>query len=183
MFQYYLLYCIFEKNFKTWKMNKLVLISLMSLLFLGCNNAPKQNENQAAEKSAVVYSIDDLYANAAELEGSEVVVKGTVMHVCKQGGGRCFLMESNEDMNIRVEAGEKIGAFSQEQMGSDLTITGVLKEVRTETDAHNPASEHGEEDHDHDEDADEAHRIIAEAEGNAEVVYFIEGLKIQKEEI
>jgi len=164
-------------------MNKIVLISLMSILFFGCNNASKQNENQAAEKSAVIYSVDDLYANAAELEGKEVVVKGTVMHVCKQGGGRCFLMGSTEDMNIRVEAGEKIGTFSQEQMGSDLTITGVFKEVRTEADEHNPASEHGDEDHDHDDEAEEAHRIIAQAEDKVEVVYFIEGLKIQKEEI
>jgi len=165
-------------------MNKFVLISLMSILFLGCNNASKQNENQAAEKSAVVYSVDDLYANAAELEGKEVVVKGTVMHVCKQGGGRCFLMGSTEDMNIRVEAGEKIGAFSQEQMGSDLTITGVFKEVRTEADAHNPAGEHGEEEaHEEDAETEEAHRIIAEAQEATDVVYFIEGLKIQKEEI
>ncbi|MFW5755491.1 MAG: hypothetical protein ACOCWK_02740 [Tangfeifania sp.] len=164
-------------------MNKFVLISLMGILFLGCNNASKQNENQAAEKSAVVYSVDDLYANAAELEGKEVVVKGTVMHVCKQGGGRCFLMGSTEDMNIRVEAGEKIGSFSQEQMGSDLTIAGILKEVRTEADAHNPASDHGEEDHDHDEEDEEAHRVIANAQEASEVIYFIEGLKIQKEEI
>jgi len=156
----------------------------MSILFFGCNNASKQNENQAAEKSAVVYSVDDLYANAAELEGKEVVVKGTVMHVCKQGGGRCFLMGSTEDMNIRVEAGEKIGAFSQEQMGSDLTITGVFKEVRTEADAHNPAGEHGEEEaHEEDAETEEAHRIIAEAQEATDVVYFIEGLKIQKEEI
>ena len=165
-------------------MNKIVLISLMSILFFGCNNASKQNENQAAEKSAVVYSVDDLYANAAELQGKEVVVKGTVMHVCKQGGGRCFLMGSTEDMNIRVEAGEKIGAFSQEQMGSDLTITGVFKEVRTEADAHNPAGEHGEEEaHEEDAETEEAHRIIAEAQEATDVVYFIEGLKIQKEEI
>src|SRR6056297_1175940 len=165
-------------------MNKFVLISLMSILFLGCNNASKQNENQAAEKSAVVYSVDDLYANAAELEGKEVVVKGTVMHVCKQGGGRCFLMGSNEAMNIRVEAGEKIGAFSQEQMGSDLTITGVFKEVRTEVDAHNPEGEHGEEEaHEEDAETEEAHRIIAEAQEATEVVYFIDGLTIVKEEI
>jgi hypothetical protein len=68
-------------------------------------------------------------------------------------------------------------------MGSDLTITGIFKEVKTEADAHNPAREHGEEDHDHDEESEEAHRIIAEAEDKAEVVYFMEGLTIVKEEI
>jgi hypothetical protein len=166
-------------------MKQFALIALIAALFFSCGNQKNQNEKTSgeAEKSAVIYSVDELYANAADLIDKEVTVKGTVMHVCKQGGGRCFLMGSNEDFNIRVEAGEKIGAFSQEQMGSDLTITGIFKEVKTEADAHNPAREHGEEDHDHDEEAEEAHRIIAEAEEKAEVVYFMEGMTILKEEI
>lgn len=166
-------------------MKRIVLIALVIAFAFSCGNQKSQVENSGenSEKAAVVYSVDELYANAADLVGKEVTVKGTVMHVCKQGGGRCFLMGSNEDINIRVEAGEKIGAFSQEQMGSDLTITGIFKEVKTEADAHNPAREHGEGDHDHDEGADEAHRIISQSEEKAETVYFMEGLTIVKEEI
>ncbi|MGC9352668.1 MAG: hypothetical protein ACP5D9_02455 [Mariniphaga sp.] len=166
-------------------MKRIALFFLMAALAFSCGNQGTQNKNTSenAEKAAIVYSVDDLYANAADLVGKEVTVKGTVMHVCKQGGGRCFLMGSNEDINIRVEAGEKIGAFSQEQMGSDLTITGIFKEVKTEADAHNPAREHGEGDHDHDEGADEAHRIIIQSEEKAETVYFMKGLTIVKEEI
>jgi hypothetical protein len=168
-------------------MKRIALLTLIAAFLFSCGNQKSRNENSAenSEKSAVVYSVDELYANAADLVGKEVTVKGTVMHVCKQGGGRCFLMGSNEDFNIRVEAGEKIGAFSQEQMGSDLTISGIFKEVKTEADAHNPAREHGEEDHDHDhdEEAEEAHRIIAEAQEKAEVVYFMEGLTVVQEEI
>jgi hypothetical protein len=66
-------------------------------------------------------------------------------------------------------------------MGSDLTITGIFKEVKTEADAHNPQGEHGEEDHD--EEAEEAHQIIVQAEEKAETVYFMEGLAIVQEEI
>src|SRR5690554_3705333 len=168
-------------------MKRIALIALIAAISFSCGNQKSQKENSGenSEKVAVVYSIDELYANTSDLVGKEVTVKGTVMHVCKQGGGRCFLMGSNEDFNIRVEAGEKIGAFSQEQMGSDLTITGIFKEVKTEADAHNPAREHGadEADHEHDAEAEEAHRIIVEAEENAEIVYFMEGLTIVKEEI
>lgn len=38
-------------------------------------------------------------------------------------------MGSNEDKNIRIEAG-KIGSFSQEQMGSDIKVRGILREVK-----------------------------------------------------
>lgn len=168
-------------------MKRITFLVFIAALIFSCGNPKNQNESSGenSEKAAVVYTVDELYENAVDLVGKEVTVKGTVMHVCKQGGGRCFLMGSNEDFNIRIEAGEKIGAFSQEQMGSDLTITGVFKEVKTEADAHNPALEHGEgeADHEHDEATDEAHQIIVQAQEKAEVVYFMEGLTIVKEEI
>ncbi len=166
-------------------MKRIALFALIAAISFSCGSQKSQKENSGenSEKAAVVYSVDELYANASDLVGKEVTVKGTVMHVCKQGGGRCFLMGSNEDFNIRIEAGEKIGAFSQEQMGSDLTITGIFKEVKTEADAHNPAREHGGEAHVHDEEAEEAHRIIIQAEEKTETVYFMEGLTIVKEDI
>jgi hypothetical protein len=166
-------------------MKRMAILTFIAMFALSCSNQKKQSEYSAenAESAAVVYSVDELYAHAIDLVGKEITVKGTVMHVCKHGGGRCFLMGSNEDFNIRIEAGEKIGAFKQEQMGSDLTITGIFKEVKTEADAHNPAREHGVADHDHDEEAEEAHQVIVAAQEKMEVVYFMEGIRIDKEEI
>ena len=123
----------------------------------------------------MVLTVDELYENASNLADKEVLVKGTVMHVCKHGGQRCFIMGSNEDINIRIEAGEKIGAFSQELMGSDVEIVGVLKQVKTEADAHNPGEHEGE--YKDDAETEKAHQVIADSQEAAEVVYFIEGLK------
>jgi UDP-2,3-diacylglucosamine pyrophosphatase LpxH len=151
-----------------------------------CGQQAKKQEVKTVEveKAAVVLSIDEVLEQATDLADKEVVVKGTVMHVCKQGGHRCFLMGSNEDITIRVEAGEKIGAFDQEQMGSELQIVGLLKEVKTEADAHNPGKEHGEhaegEEHEHDAEANEAHQTIAKNQESAERVFFIEGLKVKE---
>ena len=164
-------------------MKNLALVSLFAFLLISCGGQKKQEQTTVNQPKTevVVLSVDDLYENAADMVDKVVIVTGTVMHVCKQGGGRCFLMGSNEDINIRVEAGEKIGAFNQEQMGSELEIVGVFKEVRTEADAHNPAGEHGEgELHEEDAETEEAHRLIAESEEASEVVYFIEGLKVKE---
>jgi hypothetical protein len=167
-------------------MRNLLWLSLSVFLVFGCSN---QNKNQqkvdAQNAQAIVLSVDELYSNAADLVDQEVVVKGTVMHVCKEGGARCFLMGSTEDKNIRVEAGEKIGAFKQEQMGSDLEIVGILKEVKTEAQAHNPIVEQGNSNETVDSVREAAHQVIADAQESVEVVYFIEGLKVKevKEEI
>ncbi len=164
-------------------MRNLALMSLLTFFLFSCGNSPKSDEQATtvSEKEAVVYSVDDLYKNAADVVDKEVVVKGTVMHVCKEGGVRCFLMGSNEEINIRVEAGEKIGAFTQEQMGSDLEIIGILKEVKSEADAHNPGQHEGEEHAEHDDAAtSQVHNVIAESQNNADIVYFLEGLKVKE---
>lgn len=160
-------------------MKNLVLLSAIVFLFFSCGNQSKKQQ-EATEQATVVLTVDELYGKAAELADKEVVVKGTVMHVCKEGGARCFLMGSTEQINIRVEAGEKIGAFNQEQMGSELEIVGILKEVKTEADAHNPAKEHGESAEAVDSARAAAHEIIAAAQDSAEVVYFIEGLAVKE---
>jgi hypothetical protein len=89
-------------------------------------------------------------------------------------------MGSNENINVRVEAGEKIGAFKQEQMGSDLEIVGILKEVKTEAEAHNPIVEKGAKGEAVDSAVTATHEIIAAAQDSAEVVYFIEGLAVKE---
>lgn len=160
-------------------MKKTILISLFALFLFSCGNSTKQESATADEPNAsVAITVDDLYANAADLEDKEVVIKGTVTHVCKEGGARCFLMGSTEDKLIRVEAGEKIGAFNQEQMGSELEIVGIFKMVKTEAQAHNPGQEHGA--GKEDAETSEAHNVIAKAQEASEVQYFIEGVKVKE---
>ncbi len=162
-------------------MKKLAFIVLSAFVLFSCGSGTKTQEQTSAvqpEDAQIVLTVDQLYENAAVMVDKEVVVKGTVMHVCKEGGVRCFLMGSNEEINIRVEAGEKIGAFTQEQMGSDLEIVGILKEVKTEADAHNPGQHEGE--MNENSETANAHKIIADAQENAETVYFIEGVKVKE---
>ena len=101
------------------------LFVLMSLLVLfSCTN-----QNAKKEEKMAVLTVDELQAQGSELLGKEVLVKGMVTHVCKEGGARCFIMGSTEDVSIRIEAG-KIGAFTQEQMGSEIQVRALLQEVQ-----------------------------------------------------
>lgn len=165
-------------------MKKLVVVCCSALVMFACGQQAKKQKSQVVEtkNEVIALTVDELLEQASDLTDNEVLVKGTVMHVCQHGGERCFLMGSNEDITIRVEAGESFGTFSQEQMGSDLEITGILKEVKTEADAHNPGKEHGEEAEEHEENAsiEQAHKKLAENQEAAERVYFIEGLKVKE---
>ncbi|NQU55399.1 MAG: hypothetical protein HQ522_23020 [Bacteroidetes bacterium] len=166
-------------------MKNLALFAVLALILFSCGN--QKSKKQIVEQTkpeVLVLSVDELYENAGDLTDKEVVVKGTVMHVCKEGGQRCFIMGSNEDINVRIEAGEKIGAFNQELMGSDVEIVGILIQVKTEAEAHNPGQhengELAEGEHKEDTETDNAHKVIAESQDASEIVYFIEGLKFKE---
>jgi hypothetical protein len=103
--------------------------SLLLLLSLAIMTACSNQANQKKAEELAVLTVDQLQEKGKDLVGKEVLVKGTVTHVCKESGARCFVMGSTEDISIRIEAG-KIGSFSQEQMGSEIQVRGILQEVQ-----------------------------------------------------
>jgi hypothetical protein len=105
----------------------LTIILVLALLF-SCTNQSKQKKG---EKTAelVALTVDQIQEQGKDLVDKEVIVKGTVTHVCKEAGARCFLMGSNEDISIRIEAG-KIGSFAQDQIGNEIQVRGILMEVQ-----------------------------------------------------
>lgn len=109
-------------------MKKLLWLFLSLIVLFSCNNEAKQKKDQKSAELTVL-TVDELMAQGKDLVGKEVLIKGMVTHVCKESGARCFIMGSNEDVSIRIEAG-KIGSFSQEQMGSDIQVRGILQEVQ-----------------------------------------------------
>ena len=108
-------------------MKNLFFILIGIAIFASCQHSGKKVENTDEQ---LVLTVDDIQEKGYDLVGKEVLVAGTISHVCEHSGQRCFLMGSNEDVTIRVEAGHQIGSFNQEQMGSDLTVKGVLQEIR-----------------------------------------------------
>ena len=109
-------------------MKKSLTLVLGLALLISCTNQSKpKNEKKSAE--LVALTVDQIQEQGKDLLDNEVIVKGTVTHVCKEAGARCFLMGSSEDISIRIEAG-KIGAFSQDQIGNEIQVRGILHEVQ-----------------------------------------------------
>ncbi|WP_299577711.1 hypothetical protein [uncultured Sunxiuqinia sp.] len=109
-------------------MRRLSFILAMLLIGSACQQTSKKSE--AASEELTVFTVDEIQQKGDAFVGKEVLITGMVSHVCKHGGERCFLMGSSEDATIRVEAGNQIGSFNQEQMGSDLKVKGILQEIR-----------------------------------------------------
>lgn len=117
-------------------MKRVVFIVIVSCLMVSCGN--KKAENSSARTDEVtkseaitqVYPLDDLLEVADRFVDKTVTVRGSVTHTCKHSGKKCFIVGENGAVTMRVEAKGAIETFNKELVGSELEITGILKETR-----------------------------------------------------
>ncbi|WP_319505213.1 hypothetical protein [Bacteroides graminisolvens] len=116
------------------KMKKYVVlvVALMAMVgFNSCGNKQQKQQDEDSEQLSDAIDVDSLLAAADSLTGEEVTVEGVCTHICAHGGGKIFLMGSDDTQTIRIEAG-KVGKFDQKCVNSIVKVTGVLVEQRVD---------------------------------------------------
>lgn len=112
--------------YNTWSC---LAVLTLTFAFAGCNAKSRQDVSEESQKSSFS-QVDDILAKADSLAGKTVSVEGVCTHICKHGGGKIFLMGSDDTRIIRIEAGEKIGSFKPETVNSIVQVSGILVEDR-----------------------------------------------------
>ena len=114
----------------------LTLLLGMTLGLASCGDNSNKNKEQASaeEVTPAALEVDQVLADPDSLVGDTIKVEGICTHICKHGGGKIFLMGSDDTKTLRVEAGESIGSFPQETVNSIVRVTGVLVEDRIDED-------------------------------------------------
>lgn len=114
----------------------LTLLLGMTLGLASCGDDSNKSKEQASaeEVTPAALEVDQVLADPDSLVGDTIKVEGICTHICKHGGGKIFLMGSDDTKTLRVEAGESIGSFPQETVNSIVRVTGVLVEDRIDED-------------------------------------------------
>ena len=114
----------------------LTLLLGMTLGLASCGDGSNKSKEQASseEVAPVALEVDQVLADPDSLVGDTIEIEGICTHICKHGGGKIFLMGSDDTKTLRVEAGESIGSFPQETVNSIVRVTGVLVEDRIDED-------------------------------------------------
>ncbi|PLX28323.1 MAG: hypothetical protein C0600_09950 [Ignavibacteria bacterium] len=110
-------------------MKRLFPLALVALLFVACGKTETDNADTDATAGSAL-KVTALLADAEANIDQEMTIEGTVTHVCKHGGRRVHLTDIETNEKIRVEAPEDMPAFARELEGSDIVVTGVLRETR-----------------------------------------------------
>ena len=141
-------------------LKKFFIFAFIDLIMASCGNTTQNTteaeEQEATEQVAEVaaepmqVAVIDFPDEAENLVGKEVFIEGTVVHVCKHGGKKMFLVaEEDPDVRIKITTdGELVAAFQPELEGNWVKVIGVVEAFEAEEEMEAEGAEH-EEDADH----------------------------------
>ena len=125
---------IFDRNLKIGTMKHILLFIMLTTitacLLTSCKSKTTQSATSQSQMSqSQILEVDDILARADSLTGKTFTTEALCTHICAHGGGKIFLMGSDDTQVIRVEAGT-LGTFDPKCVNSIVRVTGTLKEQR-----------------------------------------------------
>jgi len=116
-------------------MKHVLTIIVLAIVLASCGNGKRPDQTkQTAEQSKAAttqaFKLDSLLTVVDQKVDKTVKVRGYVTHTCKHSGKRCFIVGESKNSSIRVEAKGNIGGFNRELIGSQLEVTGIVREQR-----------------------------------------------------
>jgi hypothetical protein len=113
------------------KSNKMTRIFSLLIVFVLAVSCGQQTRNTAglSELEASEVTVEELLADAGPFVEQPVSVKGTVVHVCRHGGQRLFIVGEDGENRFRITVGENISEFDIELEGSVIEVNGIVKEL------------------------------------------------------
>lgn len=115
-------------------MPKKIFPLLIVVLFAiaACNQGTKETDTKAKNDTTLL-TVLTFEKQADSCIEKPVILEGTVLHVCKHGGKRMFLVDGTDSIRVEVKTGPNIAKFDEALVGSHLRVFGTLKEERIDT--------------------------------------------------
>lgn len=112
-------------------MTKRLFPLLIVILFAAaaCNHDAKDAAGKPKNDTTLL-SVLTFEKQADSCIDKPVIIEGTVLHLCKHGGKRMFLVDGTDSIRVEITTGPKIAKFDDALVGSRLRVFGTLKEER-----------------------------------------------------
>jgi hypothetical protein len=94
-----------------------------------CNQGAKEAETKAKNDTTLM-AVQTFLTQADSCINKPVIIEGTVLHLCKHGGKRMFLVDGTDSLRVEVTAGPEIVKFDDALVGSHVRVFGTLLEER-----------------------------------------------------
>lgn len=134
----------------------LILVAAVFMISCGGQGTSQQDEQTAQQEEVAVIeptavALADFADQAEALLGKEVMLEGSVIHVCQHGGKKMFITADDPDVRIKITTGQETASFDTELEGSYVKVIGIVEAMETEIVDEGETGEEGEhvEDDDH----------------------------------
>jgi hypothetical protein len=130
-------------------MKRFTFIALLAVILFSTNALFAQDNTKAGGTDPQVVTVitpEKFQDFAAENVGKEVEIKGMVIHVCRHGGKKMFIIGEDPDMRVKIDASEKVSVFDPVLEGSTVSVNGIIQPLVEEE---IPESEKANQDADH----------------------------------
>lgn len=111
-------------------MNRIILLLFAFSLLDGCG---QKSKNPVPEQDVQPITVSDFIRDAGPYVEQTVQISGTVVHVCRHGGQRLFIVGDDGDKRIRITTGEDIAEFDVELEGETIEVVGLVREQIAES--------------------------------------------------
>ena len=110
--------------------NKLFPILIVILFaFVACNQGARET-GEMVKNDTTLLTVLTFEQQADSCIDKPVIIEGTVLHLCKHGGKRMFLVDGTDSIRVEVTTGPEIAKFDDALVGSRVRVSGILKEER-----------------------------------------------------
>jgi hypothetical protein len=118
-------------------MKKLALLALISFFLVPATTIFAQDMKAkqvtaTSDMSNSVVTPENFQEFAAQNIGKEVEIKGMVVHVCKHGGKKMFIVGEDPEKRVKINASEKVSVFEPEIEGSVVSVKGIIEPIEEE---------------------------------------------------
>jgi hypothetical protein len=114
-----------------------IAVVVVAIISASCQNStPKNTASAKSEKIITDETTTVLLAEfedkAGDFVGKKIVIAGTVDHICKHGGQKLFIVDTESEGRVKVTPDENIAAFNSDLEGENIEIVGIVEEQRVD---------------------------------------------------
>ena len=161
---------------------KVLGIVAIAAIMVSCANK-EQKKEACCDKEGTKVTVDQVMADMQAYVDKDIVIVGTVNHVCSHGGKRMFIMGEDPEVAIKITPSEEIGIFEKELEGSHVIVKGILKELRIDeayvVNLEKELAEGADNEAIHDHSGGEHEEEYSEAEVDSSKIHQIEAMRTQ----
>ena len=110
-------------------MKKLLVLLLVSLLAVSCNDETSIKVSEAGDNHEIIpISFDDFKSNPEDYYGRYVKLVGMCVRVDNRGGSAMYMIGKDPSFEIKVAAGEDVVRFTRYFEGRVMEVRGYVRD-------------------------------------------------------